>query len=252
MYTIRHQRSILLLVTILAVGFAAGCERSELQGTGVPELPSVEQLEAAMEAMEVERDGVPGASDLEPGPPLSLASWPGRDGRHTFGMTWLGGQEEVVLRLEPDADSDVAATTQWVDGAEIDWRDTRQIVTLPWIYKAREAGKFTGYTYETEHDLTLDEAVEVGFGKDDLIRIYGDAGEGQCYVGKGEAFFLVDCMIVTKDLERLLPLEIDDTTRPWKPEESQWWVLVEEEGKRGWWRVDESRVEVRAVPMTTD
>jgi hypothetical protein len=95
----------------------------------------------------------------------------------------------------------------------------------------------------------LDEEVDVKFASGELVRVYGDAGEQQCYVGREGAFFVVDCAGLARGLERLVPSEIEEGKRPWEPVERQWWVLVDGKGKRGWWQVDETLVEVRAVPL---
>lgn len=246
---LKRPRALLLIITIAFAGvLGAGCERVEFDQLRMPELPSLPPSPGSSEPVESPDDDAPRV-EYDPGPSLALAAWPGRDGRHTFAMTWLGSEEPIVLREKPDPDAAVAVTIQWLDGTAIDWRDTRIVVTFPQIYRAEQPVTYTAYPYDLRDELVLDEEIELSFDTGDLLRVYGDAGEQQCYVARGDDFFIVDCAALATGLERLVPEDADGLHRPWDPVTSQWWILVVGNGKRGWWRVNDEHVEVRPVPM---
>lgn len=247
----RKAAGALGVVGLAAAVSMVGCERTEFEPLRMPERSEsvAPQPVVAPGAEQALAPAGPVAEALPVGPRLTRGGWPGRDGRHTFGLTWLGGDAAVELRTQPSDTADLVATVKWTDGTAMDWRDTRLVVGLPQIYRASEAVRLPGSPYEMADDLVMDEAVTVSVEPGELLWVYGDAGDAQCYVANQQAIFVVECGRLGQGLVRVQPVEVVNPEQPWEPGERQWWVLVESKRLRGWWRVDESLVEVRTVPL---
>ncbi|MBA2661299.1 MAG: hypothetical protein H0U74_03340 [Bradymonadaceae bacterium] len=237
-----------IAAAILGLAGASACER-QLASPPEPAVlpPTAVEADVAVTPEIVESADAGRDAAAEPGPaPFVIESWPGREEMHTFSLTWLGGSDEIALRQHPDALSASVAEVSWPDGNEVEWKETRVVVTRPRIYRALRQTRFVGVFYdplaepiEPEEMVASEETLTIE--AEERVALFQYAGEGACYVEVRERLYLGSCPAKQFAAES----EPSVGRRKFQPLEQQWWVLVEHKKASGWVRVDESLFEVR-------
>lgn len=222
---------VILGIVVLLV---AGCEREEATPQ-VPEPPVVD-LPEMEEPEEDEED--PAEEPWEP-EAAAFLGWPGQGEGRTFGLTWLGGDEVLELLEEPRHDSVVAGRLRWLDGEELDWRESRVEVVEPRALQVVEPVVFFGFPYDVEFREIESEGRSVELSPEQVVFFYHDAGEGQCFLGVDGEIYLGECP--EGALEPLEPL--DPGAQMLTPLRALWWVLISEDVE-GWMEVMEAPLEV--------
>lgn len=244
----------LVVVFLLGLGTCVwgGCEKRD-KVIKTPEV-SLNNASASNDASgelagqssgDADREQVPGAERL-----LEVEAWPGQGEMLTFQLTWLGGEEEVVLRERPDENSAEVARRSWEDGSDVDWEETRVVVLAVRPFRALkdvrlEVMPFDPQAEVLEPEEMVEENVVVTVSQGELIELYQYVGEETCYLGIGGQMYVGDCP--GKEFETAVAVE--EGQRRLTPLEQEWWVLVGDGEARGWVRADNSLFEAHTRRM---
>ncbi len=182
--------------------------------------------------------------------PASFDGWPGAsDGGAGFELMWLGGEDYVELKVESLEDAPVVTAASFEDGDTIDWRQTRVVVLEPRLVRLIEDWDMWGLRYDLEEGEVSEHEVEESYEEGAKLEIYHQALGGECYMSHDHELVLAQCPPIEKvqavaaDGEPLEEEVVLDGRR------KQWWVLVEWEDERGWFKVEEAPVDVRERRM---
>src|SRR5690554_4833879 len=130
MLRVRGFKGVLLLFLVLGTCSLVGCEKRE-SGSKDSEAAQREDVIAENAGGKDTQNAQTDTGSAQQRPEkglLEVESWPGRRDMSTFSVTWLGGEETVVLRAFPRVESEEVARRGWDDGSEVEWTDSRVVV----------------------------------------------------------------------------------------------------------------------------
>ncbi len=217
-------------------GAVVACDEPPEEPVAEPE-PELEM--AVIEAMS-ERPKPPQGGEAKPRP-VGFFTWPGQHEGMTFDLMWLGGDEPLSLREEPDDEASVVATATWFDGEQLAWKDTLVHVQKPRPYTVEEPLELIGTSYDVEFAELEAEERHFELDEGDSVLLYQYGGEGACYVGVEDEIVLAQCPGQGMKAEDDTGL---DDGPAWRSLAEQWWVEVAADGDRGWFQVHQAPVEV--------
>ncbi len=181
--------------------------------------------------------------------PAFFDGWPGADeGMRSFELVWLGGEEELPLRVESIPDAPVVTVATYEDGEEVDWVQTRLVVVEPRLVAFVEDWQMWALEYDEEKGEVEGEEIEAEFEAGDKTEIYSGAG-GECYLSHEEKIVLAECPpddyveAVSARGEALDEEVVMDGRR------IEWWIKATWRDERGWFEVEEAPVEIHERRM---
>lgn len=243
-------KRVFVLVLVLGTFTLSGCEKRERGEKDSEVALDVVSSPEGLGGEDAERVLLEAGQDQSAERLLEVEAWPGQREMLTFSLTWLGGEEEVVLRAGPDLASAEVARRGWEDGSEVEWSDTRVVVLAGRPFRALKDARLKVISFdpgaevvEPEEMVEEEFALEVKAGE--LIDVYQYVGEGACYLGAGEQMYVGDC----PGKEFVADVEVEEGERKLEPLEQEWWVLVGDGAERGWVRADDSLFEARTRRM---
>ena len=165
------------------------------------------------------------------------------DQEHTkVSLTWKGG--DAALYKSPGVVSKAVAKPKWSAGDAIAFEKSWMIVEDAPTVTAKEGAKlFEASSYEPTTGKLAEASRQITLESGDEVAVYKQAGEGYCYVGVGDDYYLSVCpQKETFDGE-------DSAFRGPKADDFEWWVLTKtDDGQSGWLQVDDSvAVEVKST-----
>lgn len=235
----RKMRRFYSILMICVLGLCAGCEREQAETPAPPareitpqeESPEKPILEENLEDEEVTA------------PAAAFDSWPGREEFRIFELMWLGGEEPLALREEPDREAEILGHATFLDGEQLDWTQTMVLVLEPRPYQAEQAMEWSGLPYDAEY-MELEAGnrqFEVEEGE--LLYLYQYDGEGTCFWALEGEIALGSCPL---DGWTALGDEVNESeSLLWKPLRQEWWVKIKSGDLEGWFLVEEAPVEVK-------
>ncbi len=230
-----RQRSGVVIVAV--VWLVVGCEPQPQPKDDEPEpQPEIVVVEAPKPA-EDDRDAKPVS------PVDFFGSWPGEVEYDSFDLMWLGGDDEIELREEPQEDAEVVGVAGWRDGEEFHWRETMVRIDTPRAYESLEDFELEATPYDEEFGQLEAEDIVVDVEAGQKLFAYRYAGEYGCYLGVEQQVVYADC---PADQVGVDPEKFDgiDAGEKWTGEHRQWWVMVDGEDGEGWFRADDAPLEV--------
>lgn len=232
-------RRIAVMIAMFAL-WATACDRVPTEEAK----PDEEEVRVAVVEPRVET--VDDEEEVVEPEPIHFLSWPGRHEQMTFDLTWLGGDEPLNLRAEPDEKAPVVREGTWFDGEQFDWRSSRMYVQKPRPYRVTRDHEMVVTHYDAEADeFDLDDVV-VDLEEEDRIFLYRYGGEQMCFLGIDSELVLGACpddYAVAEDDTGLDAEEFKPGDR-WKALSEQWWVEVDGAEGTGWFRVEDAPVDI--------
>lgn len=230
----RWKTTAVAALTAAGVSTGIGACQDHPEADGQP--PEVEPAVAVVDPPE---DEPPSDDEDVESVVVEFATWPGGDEK-TFGVMWLGGDETLTLVEKPEPDSEIVAEASWLDGQELEWMDTIVVVDEPRPFVIDDEFVSAVMHYDIDYAELEAEETTIVFEEGQQVYLYRYDGEQTCYLGTDEGVVLSDC-----PAEKMAPAdEVEAYDDPWTPRSEQWWVEVDGDGERGWFRVEEAPVEV--------